>query len=63
MGDSRPESGRRSDEEIILYWYATLVVLTHAAVVPWHLEPLARLGAALKVDQVPLFAGVANIVP
>jgi hypothetical protein len=46
-----------------LYWYATLVVLTHAAVVLWHLELLARLGTALKVDQVPLFAGVANIIP
>ena len=46
-----------------LYWYATLVVLTHAAVVLWHLELLARLNAALEVDQVPLLAGLANIIP
>jgi hypothetical protein len=46
-----------------LYWYATLVVVTHAAVVLWHLELLARLNAALKVDQVPLFAALANIIP
>jgi hypothetical protein len=46
-----------------LYWCATLVVLTHAAVVFWHLELLAKLNPALKVDQVPLFAGLANIIP
>jgi len=46
-----------------LYWYATLVVLTHAAVVLWHLELLARLNAALKADQVPLLAGLANVIP
>ncbi|MGA7222887.1 MAG: hypothetical protein WBX16_08515 [Candidatus Acidiferrales bacterium] len=46
-----------------LYWYAMLVVLTHGAVVFWHLELLAKLNPALKVDQVPLFAGLANIVP
>jgi hypothetical protein len=46
-----------------LYWYATLVVLAHAIVVDWHLELLARLGGALRPDQVPLFAGLANIIP
>jgi hypothetical protein len=46
-----------------LYWYATLVVLAHAVVVFWHLELLARLGGALRPDQVPLFAGLANIIP
>ncbi|MGA7854057.1 MAG: hypothetical protein WCA15_12085 [Candidatus Acidiferrales bacterium] len=46
-----------------LYWYATVVVVTHAAVVFWHLELLAKLNPALKVDQVPLFAGLANIIP
>ena len=46
-----------------LYWYATLVVLAHAAVVFWHLELLARLNAALRVDQVPLLAGLANMIP
>ena len=46
-----------------LYWYATLVVLTHAAVIFWHLELLARLNAALKADQVPLLAGLANVIP
>ncbi|MGA7637195.1 MAG: hypothetical protein WCB00_09725 [Candidatus Acidiferrales bacterium] len=46
-----------------LYWYATVVVLAHAAVVFWHLELLARLNTALKVDQVPLLAGLANIIP
>jgi hypothetical protein len=43
--------------------YATFVVLTHAAVVLWHLELLAKLNPALKVDQVPLFAGLANLIP
>ncbi|MGA8075078.1 MAG: hypothetical protein WB995_16510 [Candidatus Acidiferrales bacterium] len=46
-----------------LYWCATLAVLTHAAVVLWHLELLARLNRALKVDQVPLLAVLANIIP
>ncbi|MFZ0978418.1 MAG: hypothetical protein WAN23_03355 [Candidatus Acidiferrales bacterium] len=46
-----------------LFWYATVVVLTHAAVVLWHLELLARLNTALKADQVPLLAGLANIIP
>ena len=46
-----------------LYWYATLVVLAHAVVVLWHLELLARLNTALKADQVPLLAGLANIIP
>jgi hypothetical protein len=46
-----------------LYWYATLVVLAHAAVVFWHLELLARVGTAIKVDQVPLLAGLANVIP
>ncbi|HWO39596.1 MAG TPA: hypothetical protein VNO32_63310 [Candidatus Acidoferrum sp.] len=46
-----------------LYWYATLFVLAHAVVVFWHLELLARLGTALRSDQVPLFAGLANMVP
>jgi len=46
-----------------LYWYATLVVLTHAAVIFWHLELLARLNAALKADQVPFLAGLANVIP
>jgi hypothetical protein len=45
------------------YWYATLVVLTHAAVVVWHLELLARPNTAPKVDQVPVLAGLANIIP
>jgi len=43
--------------------YAALVVLAHAVVVFWHLEQLARRDAALKVDQVPLFAALANIIP
>jgi len=43
--------------------YAVLVVLAHAVVVFWHLELLARRDAALKVDQVPLFAALANIIP
>ena len=46
-----------------LYWCVTLVVLAHAVVVFWHLELLARRDAALKVDQVPLFAGLANMIP
>lgn len=46
-----------------LYWYATLVVLAHAVVVLWHLELLARLGSALKPEQVPLFAILANLIP
>jgi hypothetical protein len=46
-----------------LCWYAALVVLAHAVVVFWHLELLARRDAALKVDQVPLFAALANIIP
>jgi hypothetical protein len=46
-----------------LYWCATLVVLAHAAVVFWHLELLARLDGALRPDQVPLFAGLADIIP
>lgn len=46
-----------------LYWYATLVVLAHAVVVFWHLDLLARLGTVLRPEQVPLFAGLANIVP
>jgi len=46
-----------------LYWYATLLVLTHAAVILWHLELLARLGTEIKVDQVPLLAGLANLIP
>jgi hypothetical protein len=43
--------------------YAAPVVLAHAVVVFWHLELLARRDAVLKVDQVPLFAGLANIIP
>jgi hypothetical protein len=43
--------------------YAALVVLAHAVVVFWHLELLARRDAALRVDQVPLFAALANILP
>jgi hypothetical protein len=43
--------------------YAALVVLAHAVVVFWHLELLARRDAALRVDQVPLFAALANIIP
>ena len=46
-----------------LFWYATLVVLTHAVVVYWHLVLLARLGTVLKRDQVPLFASLANLIP
>jgi hypothetical protein len=46
-----------------LYWYATLVVLAHPVVVVWHLELLARLGSALKPEQVPLFAILANLIP
>jgi|SRR5580704_3067875 hypothetical protein len=46
-----------------LFWYATLVVLEHAIVVFWHLELLARLGPALRPDQVPFFAGLANAIP
>jgi hypothetical protein len=46
-----------------LYWYATVVVLAHAVVVFWHLDLLARLGTVLRPDQVPLFAGLANMVP
>jgi hypothetical protein len=46
-----------------LYWYATLVVLTHAVVVLWHLELLAKFGSALKPEQVPLFAILANLIP
>jgi hypothetical protein len=46
-----------------LYWYATLVVLAHAVVIFWHLDLLARLGTVLRSDQVPLFAGLANMVP
>ena len=46
-----------------LYWCATLVVFAHTVVVFWHLELLARLGGVLKPDQVPLFAGLANIIP
>jgi hypothetical protein len=43
--------------------YAALVVLAHAVVVFWHLELLARRDTALRVDQVPLFAALANIIP
>jgi hypothetical protein len=46
-----------------LYWSMTLLVLAHAVVVFWHLELLARRDAALNVDQIPLFAGLANIIP
>ena len=46
-----------------LYWYATAVVLTHAAVIFWHLDLLAKVNPALKMDQVPLLAGLANIIP
>ena len=46
-----------------LFRYATLVVLVHAVVVFWHLELLARRGALLKVDHVPLLAGLANVIP
>jgi len=46
-----------------LYWYATLVVLTHAVVVFWHLELLAWLGSALTPERVPLFAILANLIP
>jgi hypothetical protein len=46
-----------------LYWYATLVVLAHAIVVFWDLELLARLGGGPRPDQVPLFAGLVNIIP
>jgi len=45
------------------YWYATLVVLAHAIVVFRHLQLLARLGGAIRPDQVPFFAGLANIIP
>jgi hypothetical protein len=54
------DEGRRMRK---LYRYATLVVLAHAVVVFWHLELLARRGAVLKVDHVPLFAGLANAIP
>jgi hypothetical protein len=43
--------------------YAALVVLVHAVVVFWHLDLIARRDATLKLDQVPLFAGLANIIP
>jgi hypothetical protein len=43
--------------------YAALVVLAHAVVVVWHLELLARRDGVLKMDHVPLFAGLANIIP
>jgi len=46
-----------------LFRYATLVVLVHAVVVFWHLELLARREAVLKVDHVPLLAGLANVIP
>jgi hypothetical protein len=46
-----------------LYWYATLAVLAHAVVVFWHLELLAGLGSALRPEQVPLFASLANLIP
>ena len=46
-----------------LYWYATLVVLLHAVVIFWHLELLARLGFAFTPEQVPFFAGLANLIP
>ena len=46
-----------------LYRYATLVVLAHAVVVFWHLELLSKRDAAFRADQVPLFAGLANIIP
>jgi hypothetical protein len=58
-----PEVGRGGRLMRRLYWCATLVVLMHAGVVFWHLELLAKLNPALKVDQVPLFAGLANIIP
>jgi uncharacterized membrane protein YhaH (DUF805 family) len=63
IGESNPESEEGGRPMRRFYWYATLVVLMHAAVVLWHLELLARLNAALEVDQVPLFAGLANIIP
>jgi hypothetical protein len=43
--------------------YAALVVLAHAVVVVWHLELLARRDGVLKMDQIPLFAGLTNIIP
>ena len=46
-----------------LFWCATLAVLTHAVVVYWHLVLLARLGTALRPDQIPLFASLANLIP
>jgi hypothetical protein len=46
-----------------LFWYATFVVLTHAVVVFWHLVLLARLGTAIRPDQVPFFASLANLIP
>src|ERR1700751_5518849 len=46
-----------------LFRYPTLVLLAHSVVVFWHLELLARKDAVLEVDQVPLFAGLANIIP
>lgn len=54
------DGGRRVRK---LFRYATLVVLVHAVVVFWHLELLARREAVLKVDHVPLFAGLANVIP
>jgi type IV secretory pathway TrbL component len=46
-----------------LYWSAALVVLAHAVVVYWHLVLLARFGAAITPDQVPLFTILANLIP
>ena len=63
MGTSCAESEDGDRPMRKLYWCATLVVLTHAVVVFWHLELLARLGGVLKPDQVPLFAGLANVIP
>ena len=53
--------GRRSMRKLCRY--AALVVLVHAVVVFWHLDLIARRDATLKLDQVPLFAGLANIIP
>src|SRR5580658_617541 len=63
IGKSHPESEEGGRPTRKLYWYATLVVLAHAVLVLWHLELLARFGGALRTDQVPLFAGLANGIP
>jgi hypothetical protein len=46
-----------------LYWSAALIVLAHAVIVYWHLVLLARFGAAITPDQVPLLTILANLIP